>query len=120
VEFVIGSRLKKGDQPGNMPMHRVIFNTVGNILTFFLFGVWVTDSQSGLRGLSRKAAHTIELRTNGMESLSEFLKEMKDKHWRMAEVPIKAIYTDYSMSKGQNFFVGVKVAIKLIFRRFIG
>jgi hypothetical protein len=38
----------------------------------------------------------------------------------MAEVPIKAIYTDYSMSKGQNFFVGVKVAIKLIFRRFIG
>jgi glycosyltransferase involved in cell wall biosynthesis len=120
VEFVIGSRLKKGDQPGNMPVHRVIFNTIGNILTFFLFGVWVTDSQSGLRGLSRSAAHTIELRTNGMESLSEFLKEMKDKHWRMAEVPIKAIYTDYSMSKGQNFFVGVKVAIKLIFRRFIG
>jgi len=120
VEFVIGSRLKKGDQPGNMPVHRVIFNTIGNILTFFLFGVWVTDSQSGLRGLSRKAAHTIELRTNGMESLSEFLKEMKDKHWRMDEVPIKAIYTDYSMSKGQNFFVGVKVAIKLIFRRFIG
>jgi glycosyltransferase involved in cell wall biosynthesis len=120
VEFVIGSRLKKGDQPGNMPVHRVIFNTIGNILTFFLFGVWVTDSQSGLRGLSRKAVHTIELRTNGMESLSEFLKEMKDKHWRMAEVPIKAIYTDYSMSKGQNFFVGVKVAIKLIFRRFIG
>jgi glycosyltransferase involved in cell wall biosynthesis len=120
VEFVIGSRLKKGDQPGNMPVHRVIFNTIGNILTFFLFGVWVTDSQSGLRGLSRKAAHTIELRTNGMESLSEFLKEMKDKRWRMAEVPIKAIYTDYSMSKGQNFFVGVKVAIKLIFRRFIG
>jgi glycosyltransferase involved in cell wall biosynthesis len=120
VEFVIGSRLKKGAQPGNMPFHRVIFNTVGNILTFFLFGVWVTDSQSGLRGLSRKATHTIELRTNGMESLSEFLKEMKDKRWRMAEVPIKAIYTDYSMSKGQNFFVGVKVAIKLIFRRFIG
>jgi UDP-N-acetylglucosamine---dolichyl-phosphate N-acetylglucosaminyltransferase len=120
VEFVIGSRLKKGDQPGNMPFHRVVFNTIGNALTYFLFGVWVTDSQSGLRGLSGKAAHTIELRTNGMESLSEFLKEMKDKHWRMAEVPIKAIYTDYSMSKGQNFFVGVKVAIKLIFRRFIG
>jgi hypothetical protein len=55
-----------------------------------------------------------------MESLSEFIKEMKDKHWRMAEVPIKAIYTDYSLSKGQNFFVGVKVALKLIFRRFIG
>jgi UDP-N-acetylglucosamine---dolichyl-phosphate N-acetylglucosaminyltransferase len=120
VDFVIGSRMKRSDEAGNMPAHRVVFNTIGNILTYILFGVWVTDSQSGLRGLSQKAAQTIELRTNGMESLSEFIKEMKDKHWRMAEVPIKAIYTDYSMSKGQNFFVGVKVAIKLIFRRFIG
>ena len=120
VDFVIGSRMKKGDEAGNMPAHRVLFNTVGNVLTYMLFGVWVTDSQSGLRGLSHQAARTIELRTNGMESLSEFIKEKKDKHWRMAEVPIKAIYTDYSMSKGQNFFVGVKVAIRLIFRRFFG
>ena len=120
VDFVIGSRMKKGDDPGNMPLHRVLFNAVGNLLTFLLFGVWVTDSQSGLRGLSRQAATTIELRTNGMESLSEFIKEKKDKHWRLAEVPIKAIYTDYSMSKGQNFFVGVKVAMRLIFRRFFG
>jgi glycosyltransferase involved in cell wall biosynthesis len=120
VDFVIGSRIKKGDQPGNMPAHRVLFNTIGNILTFLLFGVWVSDSQSGLRGLTRTAARTIELRTSGMEVASEFIKEMKDRHWRFAEVPIKAIYTDYSLSKGQNFFVGVKVAIKLIFRRFIG
>jgi len=119
VEFVMGSRMKKGDEPGNMPFHRVLFNTIGNILTFLLFGVWVTDSQCGLRGLSHKAARTIELRTSGMESISEFIKEMKDKHWRHDEVAIKAIYTDYSMSKGQNFFLGVKVALKLIFRRFI-
>jgi glycosyltransferase involved in cell wall biosynthesis len=120
IEFVIGSRMKRGDDPGKMPLHRVLFNTIGNVLTFLLFGVWVTDSQSGLRGLSRKAASTIELRTNGMESLSEFIKEKKDRHWRLAEVPIKAIYTDYSMSKGQNFFVGVKVALRLIWRRFFG
>jgi UDP-N-acetylglucosamine---dolichyl-phosphate N-acetylglucosaminyltransferase len=120
VEFVIGSRMLKGDEEGNMPAHRVLFNTIGNVLTFLLFGVWVTDSQSGLRGLSHKAASTIELRTNGMESLSEFIKEKKDRRWRMAEVPIKAIYTDYSMSKGQNFFVGVKVALRLIWRRFFG
>jgi glycosyltransferase involved in cell wall biosynthesis len=120
VEFVIGSRMLRGAQTGHMPAHRVLFNTIGNLLTFLLFGVWVTDSQSGLRGLSNKAASSIELRTNGMESLSEFMKEKKDKHWRLAEVPIEAIYTDYSMSKGQNFFVGVKVAMRLIWRRFFG
>lgn len=120
VEFVIGSRMKRGPEQGNMPAHRMLFNTIGNLLTFMLFGVWVTDSQSGLRGLSRKAASTIDLRTNGMESLSEFIKEKKDRRWRLAEVPIKAIYTDYSMSKGQNFFMGVKIALRLIFRRFFG
>ena len=120
VDFVLGSRMKKGPEAGNMPPHRVVFNTVGNILTYMLFGRWVTDSQSGLRGLSENAARALELRTNGMEVSSEFIKESKDKHWRFAEVPIKAIYTDYSLSKGQSFFVGVKVAIRLIFRRFVG
>jgi UDP-N-acetylglucosamine---dolichyl-phosphate N-acetylglucosaminyltransferase len=119
VDFVMGSRMKKSDDAGYMPWHRVVANTIGNVLTSVLFGVWVTDSQCGLRGLSRKAARTIELRTNGMESISEFIKEMKDKHWRHDEVAIKAIYTDYSMSKGQNFFLGIKVALKLIYRRFI-
>ena len=103
-----------------MPFLRVLFNTVGNLLTFILFGRWVTDSQSGLRGLSEKAARTLELRTNGMEVSSEFIKISKDKRWRFAEVPIKAIYTDYSLSKGQNFLVGVKTAMRLILRRLLG
>jgi glycosyltransferase involved in cell wall biosynthesis len=120
VDFVLGSRMKKGDESGNMPIYRVLFNFVGNLLTYMLFGVWVTDSQSGLRGLSQKAVRTIELRTNGMEVSSEFIKEIKDRHWRFAEIPIKAIYTDYSLSKGQSLFVGVKTAFKLIYRRFIG
>ncbi len=120
VDFVLGSRMHKGANAGNMPIHRVIFNTVGNLLTYLLFGRWVTDSQSGLRGLSEKAARSLDLRTNGMEVSSEFIKESKDRHWRFAEIPIQAIYTDYSLSKGQSFFVGVKVAIRLIYRRFIG
>jgi hypothetical protein len=82
--------------------------------------VWVTDSQSGLRGLSRAAAETIDLRTNGMEVSSEFIKELRERRWRMAEIAIPAIYTEYSLSKGQSFLVGVKTAAKLILRRFIG
>jgi glycosyltransferase involved in cell wall biosynthesis len=121
VDFVIGSRmLAGGEGASKMPVHRVMFNAVGNALTYLLFGVWVTDSQSGLRGLSRGAAEAIELRTNGMEVSSEFIKELREKRWRMAEIPIPAIYTEYSLSKGQSFFVGVKTAAKLILRRFIG
>jgi glycosyltransferase involved in cell wall biosynthesis len=120
VDFVVGSRMKKGDESGNMPIYRVLFNFIGNVLTYVLFGVWVTDSQSGLRGLSQNAVRTIQLRTSGMEVSSEFIKEIKDRHWKFDEIPIKAIYTDYSLSKGQSLFVGVKTAFKLIYRRFIG
>jgi glycosyltransferase involved in cell wall biosynthesis len=120
VDFVIGSRMLGGSDGGKMPIHRVLFNNVGNALTYLLFGVWVTDSQSGLRGLTRRAAETIDLRTNGMEVSSEFIKELREKHWKLAEIPIPAIYTDYSLSKGQSLVVGVKTAAKLIIRRFIG
>jgi glycosyltransferase involved in cell wall biosynthesis len=121
VEFVIGSRMLPGvEGAGKMPIHRVFFNAVGNALTYLLFGVWVTDSQSGLRGLSRAAAEAIDLRTNGMEVSSEFIKELRERRWRMAEIGIPAIYTEYSLSKGQSFLVGVKTAAKLILRRFIG
>jgi UDP-N-acetylglucosamine---dolichyl-phosphate N-acetylglucosaminyltransferase len=120
VDFVIGSRMLPGQGGGKMPIHRVLFNAVGNALTYLLFGVWVTDSQSGLRGLSRRAAETIDLRTNGMEVSSEFIKEVREKRWPLAEIAIPAIYTEYSLSKGQSLFVGVKTAAKLIIRRFIG
>lgn len=120
VEFVIGSRLKRGAGGGKMPLHRVLFNNFGNLFTYALFGVWVSDSQSGLRGLTRAAAERIELRTNGMEVSSEFIKEIRARRWRFDEIPIPAIYTEYSLSKGQSFMVGVKTAAKLILRRFIG
>jgi glycosyltransferase involved in cell wall biosynthesis len=120
VDFVIGSRLIQRVEGGRMPLLRVLFNRFGNLFTYFLFGVWVTDSQSGLRGLSRRAAQTVELRTSGMEVSSEFIKELKDRRWRFAEIPIAAIYTEHSLSKGQSFGVGVKTAAKLILRRFIG
>ena len=119
VDFVIGSRLI-GDGRRGMPAHRVVLNTLGNWLTFLLFRVRVSDSQSGLRGLTRAAADAVELRTNGMESSSEFINEIRSRGWRFAEIPILAIYTPYSLSKGQSVRGGFRTAAKLIARRFLG
>jgi glycosyltransferase involved in cell wall biosynthesis len=119
VDFVLGSRMVRGEERGKMPWHRTLFNVFGNVFTYLLFGVWVTDSQSGLRGFTRRAASELELRTNGMEVSSEFVKEIQEKRWRLAEIAIPAIYTDYSLSKGQSLAMGIKTASKLIIRRFI-
>lgn len=115
ADFVIGSRMI--ERKGNMPAARRFAQFLGNALTFILFRRWVTDSQSGLRAMTRAAAERIEIRSSRMEVSSEFVKEIVDKDLRLAEVPIEAVYTEYSLSKGQNFLVGVQTALKLILRR---
>lgn len=117
VDFVIGSRMI--ERKGNMPAVRRFAQLAGNVLTFILFRRWVTDSQSGLRAMTRAAAERIELRSSRMEVSSEFIKEIVDHHLRLAEIPIEAVYTEYSLSKGQNFLVGVQTALKLILRRML-
>lgn len=117
AQVVIGSRLL---QPRGMPLIRRVYNFVANIITWIIFGVWTTDSQSGFRAFSKDAIEKIDLHTNRMEVSSEIFKEIRAKGLRFKEVPIKAIYTDYSMSKGQGFFVGIKTVARLILLRLRG
>ena len=53
AEAVIGSRMKTGFK--GMPWYRRIAQMIGNIVTFVLFGIWVTDSQSGYLAFTRDA-----------------------------------------------------------------
>jgi glycosyltransferase involved in cell wall biosynthesis len=115
ADIVIGSRFLEKNK---IPFNRKIANFIGNIITFILFGLWVSDSQSGLRCFNKKAAKTLKIETSSMEVSSEIIKEIKRHHLRLKEIPVKAIYTDYSLSKGQNFILGMKTMIKLIFLKF--
>ena len=115
VDAVIGSRLL--GRKDSMPLHRRLYNWVGNLVTYLLFGLWVTDSQSGYRAFSRHGAEQLELRCNRMEVSSEFIKEIHDKRIPFCEIPCSVTYTEYSMAKGQNLFVGISTAFKLVLRR---
>jgi UDP-N-acetylglucosamine---dolichyl-phosphate N-acetylglucosaminyltransferase len=117
ADAVIGSRMLNR---AKMPWHRQAANLIGNFVTFFLFGAWVTDSQSGFRAFTKHAIKQIKIKTNRMEVSSELIAEIRRNDFVYKEVPIKAIYTDYSLSKGQGFFVGIKTLIKLIVRRMAG
>jgi len=114
-DVVIGSRM--GD-PGGMPWTRRIANRLANQVTSILFGINTTDSQSGLRAFSRRAAEQIQITTNHYEVSTEICSEIKRCNLGLVEVPIRAIYTDYSLSKGQGFMVGLKTLLRLILARF--
>lgn len=114
VDAVIGSRLLHGE---GMPFIRRVYNRIGNMITYALFGIWTTDSQSGYRAFTRQGASKLELKTNRMEVSSEFLKEIHDKKISFCEIPCSVKYTEYSMSKGQSFTVGISTLLKLVLRR---
>jgi UDP-N-acetylglucosamine---dolichyl-phosphate N-acetylglucosaminyltransferase len=114
ADAVIGSRLKN---PKGMPLIRRVGNWGFNLITYFLFGVWTTDSQSGLRAFSRQAAQQIDIQSNRMEVSSEIIKEIGMKKIKFVEVPIKAIYTDYSLAHGQSNLNAIRILGKLVLRK---
>ena len=67
ADVVVGTRLKK---PHGMPYPRIIGNKVLNFATYLLSGYWTSDSQSGFKGLSKRALKKLELSSPGFEYCS--------------------------------------------------
>lgn len=97
-----------------MPSSKKIGNQIMNLITLIFYGIQVNDSQSGLRAFNRKAAETIVINARDYGVSSEIIGEVKRHNLRLNEVPIKTIYTDYSMTKGTNTSEGLKILAKLI------
>jgi len=112
-DVALGTRLKSHQ---GMPKRKVLANYIGNILTWLLYGIWVTDSQSGMRAYSIHAASMIRTKADRYEYESEVLREIHDQKLSYVEVPIKAIYTSYSMGKRhkQGFINGIRALYKMI------
>ncbi len=114
ADVVIGSRMLN---PEGMPLVRRMAQRLATWSTFILFGQWSTDSQSGLKAFSRRAITSIRISTNRYEVCSEIIAEVRRRKLVMREVPIRAIYTQYSLSKGQGFTVGLKTLARLVIDR---
>lgn len=112
-DVVIGSRFIKLKQ---MPSDRILINILSNIATYILFGIYTSDSQSGLRAFNKNAIYKIEIKTQKMEVSSEIFKEIKRNNLKFTEIPIQAIYTGYSRRKGQKNTNAIPTFIKLLLR----
>lgn len=113
-DLLIGSRLI--DSRG-MSRVKVLGNKGLSFITFLLFGINSTDSQSGLRIFSRNALERLRWKTSGYEFCSEMLWRAKQLGLIIDEYPIKAMYTDYSKTKGQNNWNAVNIIKSLLKRR---
>lgn len=112
-DVVLGSRLKNC---AGMPRYKIIHNHIGNMLVWMMYGLWVTDSQSGFRAYSKKALNTISTTTDRYEYDSEVIREIHYHKLRFVEIPIEVRYTAYSMGKvhKMNLKNGFKTLLKML------
>jgi len=110
VDLVIGSRFKKKN---NIPVSRMFFNFVGNIINFFVTGLVITDSQSGLKVMSRRFAESLTITFNGFEFCIEIIKNAQINKSKIYEYPIDVKYTKETMDKGQSMNSGFEMLARL-------
>ncbi len=115
AEVVLGSRFM--GEVSNIPPLRKIVLFLGKLFNRLFLGVKLTDPQSGLRALSRRAAEQIEITEDGMAHCSEILGQIKK--MRVKEVPVVVNYTKYSKSKGQSSWNAFRIGLRLIFKKFL-
>jgi len=113
-DLLIGSRLIESK---GMSKTKILGNKGLSFITYLLFGINSTDSQSGLRIYSRTALEQLRWKTSGYEFCSEMLWRAKQLGLQVGEYPIKTIYTDYSKSKGQNNWNAVNIVKNLLKQR---
>ena len=111
-DIVIGSRFL--EDFSSMPAIRKGYNQMANIITNLFCSGNYTDTQSGFRLLNRKAIEHLNLTLDGFSYCSEMLIASERADLKLAEAPIKTLYSEYSMQKGQGFLVGMSTAWHLI------
>jgi glycosyltransferase involved in cell wall biosynthesis len=114
VDVVLGSRFL-GVDPENIPKSRWFFLKMATFLTRIISRIKVTDTHNGFRAFSRQALSQIDLVHNDMSHASEILSIIHNKKIKYVEVPVKIVYSKYSLAKGQTLLNGINILWDLFF-----
>ena len=109
-DLVIGSRFLSDN---NIPKSRRFYNYVGNIISFFLTGKMLSDSQSGLKAISGKFAKSLNINYDGFEFCMEIIKHAKHTKSKIKEIPVDVRYSKETTEKGQNLQSGINMISRI-------
>ena len=97
ADFVLGSRFLNG-QPRNMSQIKRIGNRLITVITGFLAGVKLTDTQTGFRAFNTKVLLSLDL-VSDFTYTQEMILAICHKGFRCAEVPVQMHTRKYGRSK---------------------
>lgn len=106
--FVLGSRIYDSK---NMPTRSLIGNTITSRLFQLLFGLYVRDTQTGLRGITTSELdRVLQLYGDHFEFEMNMLIDMVKRESRILQVDIKAVYQDEHISHFNTYKDSVRIA----------
>ena len=115
ADVVLGTRF--GPETGQVPwLKRLVLRTVV-ALSPNARKLKLTDAHNGLRVLTRPVADELRITINGMAHASEIVSYLARSRWRVREIPVTILYTDYSRAKGQSLVNGVNIVFDLSVRQ---
>lgn len=108
ADFMIGVRYFI-----DIPLNKRVGNFGLNFITRMLGGV-LTDSQSGMRALNRRALEAIRIRSNRYEVSSELVVRANQKGLRIKEIPVRCFFTPYSKARGTTIASGARIFFNML------
>lgn len=110
-DMVMGSRFLKKNK---IPKSRVVYNKIGNVISYLITGLYLSDSQSGVKAMNRKFAKILDIKHNGFEFCIEIIKQAKIANIKVKEIPVNVRYSRETMRKGQNLLTGFNMVARLL------
>jgi len=108
ADFVIGARYFI-----DIPLNKRVGNFGLNFITRMLGGV-LTDSQSGMRALNRRALEDIRIKSNRYEVSSELVVRANQAGLRIKEIPVRCFFTPYSKARGTTIASGARIFLNML------
>jgi len=105
-DFVFGSRMQNNE---DMPLIKKIGNSVITYFNNLIFRTKLSDTQTGFRAFTQSAFRQMQMKSDGYSICSEFACEVGRLKLKYCEIPIKAIYDDWTKIKGTNLFHGIRI-----------
>jgi len=111
-DIIIGNRITGGTV--NQPLIRKYLIALGTFFVSALSGVKMSDSQNGLRVLTRRAIKKIKFMENRMAHSSEFFFLINENNLSFKEMPSSIYYDDELIEKGQSNMNAIKIAFRVL------
>jgi glycosyltransferase involved in cell wall biosynthesis len=102
ADLVVGSRYLANPGRGKAPRNRYAVRSTTVFLVNALLSIGITDPYSGYRGMTRQAAHCMELSGDRYESELEMLFCASRHEMRVVERPIPKIYGPATSKMGSR------------------